>query len=294
MFSTAYKLASEYTNPVITSLRLSDNSVESSLGSFVIMNNGGWIVTAGHLINSFAAFKKHSEETAQHQKSITKLENDKTLLEQQRRKKIHQMNKNFAKQKRIINHSFWWGADTIKIDNISVNFDIDLAIGKIIDFKPEQIKNYPKLIDPSKAEIGTSLCKLGYPFYQIKSTWDEASNGFRIDPKIFPIPRFPLEGMFTRNVILGTSKGKKYQRKFLETSTPGLKGQSGGPIFDSDGTIWAIQSQTNSMPLGFSPKLKKGNKETTEHQFINVGLGVHPEIIIRFLDEHKIKYELAK
>jgi len=293
MFSTAYKLASEYTNPVITSLRFSDNSVKSSLASFVIINEEGWIITAGHVVHSFAAFQKHINETTEHEKSIRDVENDKTLLDQQKRKKVNQMKKSFAKQKRIINYSFWWGADIIRIDNFKVNYGIDLAIGKIVDFKADQIKNYPKIIDPSKAEIGTILCKLGYPFYQIETTWDNETKGFKLDPKIFPIPRFPLEGMYTRNVIMGTSKDKKYQRKFLETSSPGLRGQSGGPIFDSNGTIWAIQSQTISLPLGFSPKLKKGKKETTEHQFINVGLGVHPEVIVQFLTEHKVNFDLA-
>lgn len=99
--------------------------------------------------------------------------------------------------------------------------------------------------------------------------------------------------MYTRNAILGVSKNKKYEKKFIETSTPGLRGQSGGPIFDTEGNIWAIQSQTISLPLGFSPKLKKGKKETIEHQFINVGIGVHPDIITQFLDENKVRYETA-
>ena len=291
MFSTAYKLASEYTNPVITSLRFSDNSTESSIGSFVVLNNEGWILTAGHLINSFAGFKKHQEEIKDLAEQLKAIELDKTLLNQQKRKKISKLKKSFARQKRIINHSFWWGADGIIIDNITVNFDIDLAIGKIRNYNPEMLKNYPKIIHPNKVSIGTSLCKLGYPFYPIKTTWDSNNNGFKLDPKVFPIPRFPLEGMYTRNVISGVSKDKKYEKKFIETSTPGLRGQSGGPIFDIEGNIWAIQSQTISLPLGFSPKLKKGKKETTEHQFINVGIGVHPEIITKFLDENKVNYE---
>lgn len=293
MFSTAYKLASEYTNPVITSLRFSNNSTESSLGSFVILNNEGWILTAGHLINSFVGFQKHQEETKDLDKQLKLIELDKTLFDQQKRKKINKLKKSFAKQKRIINHSFWWGADGITMDHIKVNFDIDLAIGKIKNYNPEMIKNYPKIINPKEANIGTSLCKLGYPFYQLKTTWNSDRNVFKLDPKVFPIPRFPLEGMYTRNAILGVSKDKKYEKKFIETSTPGLRGQSGGPIFDTEGNIWAIQSQTISLPLGFSPKLKKGKKETIEHQFINVGIGVHPDIITQFLDENKVRYETA-
>jgi hypothetical protein len=37
--------------------------------------------------------------------------------------------------------------------------------------------------------------------------------------------------------------------KFIETSTPGLRGQSGGPLFDAKGEIWGIQSRTNFLEL---------------------------------------------
>lgn len=49
---------------------------------------------------------------------------------------------------------------------------------------------------------------------------------------------------------------------FIETSTPRLRGQSGGPIFDVNGAIWAIQSQTHHLKLGFGDNqntLKKWN-----------------------------------
>ncbi len=293
MFSDAYELASGFTNPVITSVRFSDNSIESSLGSFVILNEEGWIVTAGHILNSFVGFQNHQKELSKHNAEINEIQNNPILLEPQKQKKIRQLKKNFKKQRKIINHSFWWGADNLKIETFHVNFDIDLAIGRLTNLPKGLIKEYPKIINPQNIKPGTSLCKLGYPFYNIRTTWNSEKNGFELDPKVFPIPRFPLEGMYTRNAILGKSKDQKYERKFIETSTPGLRGQSGGPIFDISGRIWAIQSQTISLPLGFSPKLKKGNKETIEYQFINVGLGVHTEIIVQFLNEFGVKFEMS-
>ena len=293
MFSDAYELASGFTNPVITSVRFSDNSIESSLGSFVILNEEGWIITAGHILHSFVGLKNHQKEISIHNDEINAIQNNPTLLEPQKQKKIRHLKQNFAKQKKIINHSFWWGADNLKIETFHVNFDIDLAIGRLTNLPKGLIKEYPKIINPQNTKLGTSLCKLGYPFYNIKTTWNSKANGFELDPKVFPIPRFPLEGMYTRNVILGKGKDQKYERKFIETSTPGLRGQSGGPIFDVNGRIWAIQTQTISLPLGFSPKLKKGNKETIEHQFINVGLGVHTEIIVQFLNEFGVRFEMS-
>lgn len=293
MFSHAYELASGFTNPVITSVRYSNKSVESSLGSFVILNEEGWILTAGHILNSFMGYQNHQKEISEHNAAIKAIQDNATLLEQQKLKKINQLKRGFKKQRRIINHSFWWGADSLRIDKFHINFDIDLAIGKFTNLSKGLIKEFPKIINPEKIKLGTSLCKLGYPFYNIRTTWNSQKNGFELDPKLFPIPRFPLEGMYTRNAILGKSRDNKYKKKFIETSSPGLRGQSGGPIFDVNGTIWAIQSQTISLPLGFSPKLRKGKKETIEHQFINVGLGVHTEIIVQFLNEHGVNFEVA-
>ncbi|HQN28938.1 MAG TPA: serine protease, partial [Mesotoga sp.] len=68
--------------------------------------------------------------------------------------------------------------------------------------------------------------------------------------------------------------------KFIETSSPGLLGQSGGPILDVTGKVWAVQSRTVHLPLGFSPKVRKDGREIEENQFLNVGWGVHVEMIV--------------
>lgn len=93
--------------------------------------------------------------------------------------------------------------------------------------------------------------------------------------------------------MIGKSKDGKYEIKFLETSSPGLRGQSGGPIFDSKGTIWAVQSQTMHLQLGFSPKIQKNGHEVEENQFLNVGLGIHPELIVAFLRDNNIKFDIS-
>ncbi len=80
--------------------------------------------------------------------------------------------------------------------------------------------------------------------------------------------------------------------KYIETSTPGLKGQSGGPTIDVNGVVWAIQAKTLHLPLGFDPQVP-GKKGQTEHQFLNVGLGIHPETLLSFFRNQKIQYETA-
>jgi len=107
MFSNAYQLASNFTKPVITSLRFTDNSTESSLASFVILNSEGWIITAGHIFNSHMAFRQHQKEINDHEIEIKSIESNPTLFDQQKKNKIQHLRKQFNTQKRIINHSFW-------------------------------------------------------------------------------------------------------------------------------------------------------------------------------------------
>ena len=84
--------------------------------------------------------------------------------------------------------------------------------------------------------------------------------------------------MLTRNLVEST----KIIR--LELSTPGLRGQSGGPLFDEDGLICGMQSSTNHLHLGFDMKnfeYKTGGKtiKVTNQPFLHVGHCIHANII---------------
>ena len=152
--------------------------------------------------------------------------------------------------------------------------------------------DFPKIQNPSNLKVGTSLCKLGFPFYEVKSSFIEEANIFSFPPEIFPIPRFPIEGIYTRNLIAGYDSEKR-PITYLETSSPGLKGQSGGPIFDTLGNIWAIQSKNVTMDLGFKGQKIENGKKVEENQFINVGIGVHTQTIVDLLNKCKIKFQMA-
>lgn len=277
MFANGYRLASIFTQPVIVSVRLYNKTVDCGCGAFIVINNEGWIITVAHLFNSFLAFQQHTKEILEYNK-----------------KKFKILRYIRANSKWITNHSFWWGRDDVRLRDIRLIPEGDLAIGRLEPFDPAWITTYPVFKDPTtNINLGTSLCKLGYPFYKIEAGFDEANSRFNLAPNTLPIPRFPIEGIFTRHIVAGRSRDGQYEIKFLETSSPGLRGQSGGPIFDSNGTVWAIQSRTNHFPLGFSPKIKKKRKEIEENQFLNVGVGVHPELLVSFLRNNSIRFNLS-
>jgi hypothetical protein len=60
MFHTALAIAEQYTQPVIISRRAVNGKCSSSIGSYVVINAEGWIVTAGHIIEQIA---KLNDET---------------------------------------------------------------------------------------------------------------------------------------------------------------------------------------------------------------------------------------
>lgn len=290
MFKNAYEIASQFTHPVILSILFYDKSVESGLGSFIVLNDEGWIITAAHILDPAFAHQQHSAELKAFNEKVELINNNDKLkyhLKQRELKKL------IPNKKWITNYSFWWGNDIFKINNFEILRENDLAIGKIENYDKRFQKIYPKLKDPSDLKNGTSLCKLGYPFYNIKTEFIEESNSFKLDHNVFPIPRFPLDGIFTRNILAGKSKDNKFDIKFIETSTPGLKGQSGGPTFDIYGNIWAIQSQTHHLDLGFSPKITRDKKEIEENQFLNVGWGAHVDTVVKFLTDKGVRFEIS-
>lgn len=290
MFAKAYELASEFTRPVIISLRFFNNTVKCGCGAFVILNDEGWIATAAHVWDSYIAFRKHAKEISNYNTQVQAIQQDSTLNQKQKNKRISRLKTN---PEWITNHSFWWANDGVSIKDIKALREADFLVGRLDPFDPKSVSGYPTLKNTSSLRLGTSLCKLGYPFHNIQATFDESASMFRLAPDALPLPRFPLEGIFTRHVMAGKSKNGKYEIKFIETSSPGLRGQSGGPIFDVRGTVWSIQSRTIHLPLGFSPKVKKDGKEVEENQFLNVGLGVHPEFMISFLRDNNIKFTLS-
>lgn len=191
----------------------------------------------------------------------------------------------------LTNHSFWWGWDGVRLTDAYVNRMLDFTVGRLQPFKPEMVRQYPTIRNPDTLRPGTSVCRLGFPFSNVESEFDEALNAFRIKKGVLPLPLFPNDGIHTRNVMNGVAKDN-YEMLYVETSTPGLRGQSGGPIFDKDGNIYALQVQTAHFPLGFQPVIEIEGKRVVENQFINVGLGVHPKSIISVLRDRNVKFRL--
>ena len=271
MFADACEKAMKFTRPVIISSRLFDGRVVSECATFFVINRDGWAITAGHIFRSNI---KYNED----------------------RKKIEEYNKDRSKTPDpdwITNHSFWWGSDNLRLAEAYVNMEIDIAILRLDGFKPDMVKEYPVFKDPEKMRPGTSLCRTGFPFIKEMTEFDEKTGSFRIKKGVLPMVFFPNEGIHTRNLFFGKSRDGNYDKLYIETSSPGIKGQSGGPIFDRNGNIAGMQVFTEHYALDFRPSMVNEKGETiVENQFMNIGVGVHAKTIMSVLDSKGVKYEI--
>jgi len=250
MFAHAFRRATCFTRPVVISRRYFDRSTECGCGAFVVINDEGWIVTAAHLLFPFGK----------------------------------------DNPKWITNLSYWWGMDGVQLTDIRPLPEGDLALGRLTPFDPNAWADYPVFKSPGDLGVGTALCKIGYPFQKIQASFREANNSFDLGLEARTLACFPMEGLYTRTLSAGKSGDGRYDIKFLETSSPGFKGQSGGPILDENGTIWGVQSRTDHYTYGVISRTEKDGREIEEDQCINLGVGIHPEVIVRFLEDNGIRF----
>jgi hypothetical protein len=291
VFAEALDSVQQYTLPVIFSHRYTNRTVGSGCATFIVVNSAGWILTASHVIDAVSLADTHAAEMADYEAKRLAIANNPVLI---RKAKERETAKLKLREKPWVTHSsiLWFFPECV-LTNVHVNKPADIAIGKLEPFDPKWVASYPTFKDPAESmPIGASLCRLGFPFSQIVATFDEKTQEFKLDEKALPIPRFPNDGIHTR-VQQDFSADGTVSAKFIETSTPGLMGQSGGPIFDRRGHIWATQSRTNFLALGFAPEVIVNGQKHVEHQVMNLGVGSHVEEIIALFRQNNVTFKLS-
>jgi hypothetical protein len=287
MFRAGCALASKFTFPVIICQRTISGKCAAGIGAYVLVNKEGWIATAGHVLKQFVEGIQSVERCRNHGSTEAAIRADVTIDEKERRKRLRALG--YPKPDDVSQCAIHWSGSptTITVSNVSILDGVDLGIGKLEGFVPASGQIYPVFKDPSRDfDPGASLCKLGYPFHSISPTFDQVQQRFELPTDALPVPQFPIEGIFTRiaKVVVPNAPDPGFPLLWVETSSPGLRGQSGGPTFDTKGTVWAIQCQTSHYDLGFNSKTP---------QFYNVGLGVHTETLFNVFDRNAVKYEMS-
>lgn len=292
MFSKACKDIMPYTLPIVLCRKTISGQCSGTIGTFVVVNRDGWIVTAGHIVEQLIKMLEDVGAVAKFHSDLAAIKADLSIDDRERKRRINKLTKpaNNQTEKCAQIWPVHLGHSSPIMSNAAVYQPVDIAVAKLDPWDPTWVTSYPVFKDPSKGfDSGTMLCRTGFPFHDIKPGWNAAKGGFDLPPGAFPAPLFPIEGIFTRTAELQSKPGDPalpFPYKWIETSSPGLKGQSGGPIFDQRGTIWGVQCQTVSYELGF-------NTTTKTPQYLNVGVGVHPETLFRVFGENGINFAMS-
>lgn len=296
MFVKAIEIASEYTRPIHSILRnYGSDEIEPGCATLILINDEGYAITCKHVIDGLIA-------------PADKI-NERYALFCQERDALPQNNKRKKLLASIENrYKYHKGETTVNVkyrflDILDKMSDFqclchpteDLAIIKFNGFSKIFCNKFPILAkDGEQAKQGKSMCRLGYPYpeftnYKYNKDTDDIE---WTDMGRESSPKFPIDGILTRLVTndQGATVG-------IELSTPGLKGQSGGPLFDSNGVLYGMQFQTVTLPLGFDQvdreiKVNGKKKKVNDYSFIHLGRCVHINVIKDFLDQHGVKYNI--
>ena len=288
MFASAVSEAAKFTRAALISTRLHSGRVETGCGSYILLNADGWVLTAGHALQALLKFNDDNPKYQAYVAARAAIEADHTLPKGKKQKKIRALG---FDPNWISNVSYLWGpnvtAGLYHVDGLA-----DLAAVKLDNLNLPPDQQFPRFGNQNtELPQGTSLCKLGFPFHEFKTQFDPASSSFVInDPVNFV--RYPLDGILTRYINL-EAPDKARTVKFVEMSSPGLRGQSGGPWFDVNGVVWGLQSRTQHLALGFSPEVEVNAKKFVEHQFLNAGAAAYVSEIVVFLNQHGIAFTQA-
>jgi hypothetical protein len=171
----------------------------------------------------------------------------------------------------------------------------DLALIKFQGFKNLLIKHFPTFGNADDLKQGDYLCRLGYPFPEFNNyKYNLAKDDIEWTKKgKSGSPKFPIEGMVTRFI------GKPRNIYGIELSRPGLKGQSGGPLFNKRGEVVGMQASTKHLHLGFDIEEKEirsngESKKVSDYSFLHLGVCMHGSVIKKFMEKHDISFETVE
>jgi len=291
MFVQAIETAINFTRPIHTISRTYGSTlIQAGASSLFFVNNEGWALTCRHVAKQIAI---------SHKVLARKRTFEKEQLSPPAGKSKKKWKRELEK-KHNLTHS-----ETYEIYNSFMNclegrLNADIKIHKEIDVALIHFKNYSKLLcdkfpvfirDDSFIKPGKSVCRLGYPFAEFTNyeyNKDEDKIKWTTEGRR-DTPFFPVDGMITRRLL-----GKENKVIGFELSTPGLRGQSGGPAFDVDGRILGMQAATGHLDMNFDIEqdvFRAGKKKNVkDYAFLHVGHCIHVAILKEFMTENGVNF----
>lgn len=296
MFKEAVKNTMQFTRPILFITRTYGSGIVTpGLATMFFVNDKGAALTCKHVANQLLASTKVNRNYNEFKKEAGLSEGGTPVSKKDLRAlegKYH------ISQNSVVNIKCQFKNCVMPLSGFKVtpHPEYDLALIEFQGFEQLCYKpdNIYLLEDAAEIAPGMSVCRLGFPFPEFTNfKYDSEKDDIVWTKEAAHVPAFPIDGIITRH--MGDQKGRLFG---LEVSTPGLRGQSGGPLFDTQGRILGLQFATKHLHLGFdminAEVLVNGQKKTVNNQpFLHVGSCIHINVIKKFLDEHGIPYKTA-
>lgn len=290
MFTEAIEKVSKYTRPIHTISRLyNSEEVIPGAATIFIVNEQGWALTCKHVVEFLAT----SDQIHKKYESFRHELNSMDGITDTATKKELELRYQYSDKSTVeVKNTFVDCVDRLSGYKVHIHPKYDLALIKFEGFNKLNCAEFPIFqSDTSYLKQGRFLCRLGYPFPEFRNfRYDKVNN--RIDwtnEGHRGSPKFPIEGMITRFLSDGS---KPFG---IEMSVPGLKGQSGGPLFNKDGIIQGMQFATQHLHLGFDIENKEivvdgEKKRINDYSFIHLGQCIHVSVLKEFMTQKGVAF----
>lgn len=291
MFVEAIEKVDQFTWPIHFVLRYYNGSdIIPGTATLFFVNEDGFAITCRHVAHQILNANRIYEHFLRFQAELRPFERDPGFHTQRQKLEV-KYKLNSETVIRVISN-FNNCVTAHKSLSIHLHPSQDLAIIQFKDFESINYRGYATFLkDSSLIKPGRYLCRLGYPFPEFTNYhFNKERNDIEwIGKGRANTPSFPIDGIITRRI------GEGNQIVGIEMSTPGLRGQSGGPLFDPNGIVYGLQSATRHLHLGFDQINREvitdgQRKRVSNYPFLNVGQCVHVDIIKQFLREKKVSF----
>jgi hypothetical protein len=288
MFVTAIAKASEFVKPISFITRFYDSTdVHPGSGTLFFVNADGWVLTCRHILDAVLSGDQIAARRAAFEAEVAAMKGKRSRSAVWQIARKHHFNSQPLLEQLC---RFEGCVDTFTSLDWHRHDKYDVALIRFIGYSKLFCSQFPVFAANSgDLQPGKMLCRLGFPFPEFSDfRYDHAKEAINWTNNGGNFPRFPIDGMVSRLVNDGITVSE------FELTTPGLRGQSGGPAFDTDGRVWGMQSNTCHLDLNFDiaqDVFREGKKKTvTSFPFLHVGRCVHLDVLKAFMQKHGVSF----